>query len=129
MKNEIVSFRIAKELYNIESFNEDCYFGYIASYDISTGGFTNCMYLKDHSTGICKGITINESYREFLAPTYQSLRKWLAKNISIVYSIVPTAKGTWQGMLRRGDLIINGESYEDVEEELVFNILKMIENE
>lgn len=129
MKTDIVSFRIARKLSEIKSFNDDCYFGYVSEFSNDTNDFTSCLYLKEHPTGICKSITINDKYKEYLAPTYQGLRKWLVKNFNITYVVKRTAKDTYEAYTLRGDHTSEGNIYEIAEENIVYNILNLLINE
>lgn len=131
MKDEVVSFKIAKLLSDINDFNEDCYFGYIAEYDSSVNDYNNCMYSREYATGKDKSFTIDKCYKEYLAPTYQQLRKWLAKNKNIFYCIETYGVNNYW-ISRINDKLIDKTvikpTYEETEEETVFLILSIINN-
>ena len=129
MKNEVVSFEVAKELSKIEDFTDKCYFGYVTEFNKKTNDFDIVLYLKEYP-GPKNNVTKVSAYRDYLAPTIQHLRKWLAKNKGVTYTITYNNDNkTWNGKL----FFPNNEyhicpakenTYEEIENDILFNILK-----
>lgn len=137
MKTEIVSFKIAKRLaelgYNV--FNEECYFGYITELDRNNNPVCDSLYQKEYPTGkySSQAVLICEKYKEYLAPTYQQLRKWFLQHKGIIYEI--KREHNWENAYRAEawnekdmKLLCNShlkDSYEDAEEDIVYKLLNL----
>lgn len=130
MIDEIVSFEVARELSKIEDFTDNCYFGYVTEFNKETNDYDIVLYLKEYP-GPKNNVTKVSIYRDYLAPTIQHLKKWLAKNKAVTYTIsYNNDTKTWKGECEIAYdepvchiSVKNAKTYESVENNILFNVL------